>query len=338
MDPLILLPAVPVGAGIAAKVVSNKARRTREQEAKVKQISYYLDDGSVQTREVVIHESDDDGNDFDEHGFRIGYSSHYTRELEMEVLGHGLSKCDCWECEENRALEERRAEDARQEVIRIERERREAKEAAERLKRERERIARENAEKQAKFDAMMDKFNSGEFDEQPIRNLIVMGIPKADLNRRIKGELVWPEYAIKGTSEVTYERQEIANPKFVAEAYSVEVDHYSKPVVEFTIDEISKKHYKYFKVTRTFYPNGEMDFVRVEVTKQTFDKHESVRSNMSGFSTKSLNGPQKPIDADWVRDQLAANKKKNEQYLRKLTHAENMERTERKVDEYYGRR
>src|SRR5690242_14718977 len=151
MDPLILLPTiVPIGA-IAGKVIHKKVQDDREEDARHREISFFSAEGKLETK-IVRAERIEGDDAFDANDVRIGYSPHYTRMLEIKILGHALTSCNCETCQWEAEEEERRERERAEELRRIEYEKYQAKRRAEQAKRdaaERARLEKEQRERLA---------------------------------------------------------------------------------------------------------------------------------------------------------------------------------------------
>jgi hypothetical protein len=192
IDPAFIALGGTVFGGVALKAIGKIAGKSGSKKTKYIEISYYTSSGIRETKMIKASKET-----FDEFGYRVGYSAHYTRMQEIEQFGYGITACDCEICAEAERQIQREIEKRERILIEIERDKKRA-----------EAIKKRNAEIQAKLDETIANFNDGKYDDIPILHLAKQGIPKQVIAERVNGSVVWPEYAISGTAEVTYEKTE----------------------------------------------------------------------------------------------------------------------------------
>lgn len=311
MDPVFFAFGGTVLGGVGLKMIEKKVKSSKETMIEV---SYYTPDGERKTKSVKAYKDKRESDIFDEEGHRVGYSAHYTRMLEIKSSGLAVTPCHCEDCEAEEEAERERERQRQWELERIEQERREEKRRRQREKEEREareRRARELAEQHEK---MMNDFDAGKYDHLSVRQLIKQGIPKDEIVARLDGQIVWPEYAIKGTDEVTYEKQEISRKPVT------EYDGYNVPTAQ-----SYEAEYKYFQITRTYFPNGEMKFNRVEIDRDHFMSVAPAKMTANEINRKSQMLKREPVDRDFIHETLKANKNRNDQYMEYLKETQRLE-------------
>lgn len=287
-DPTLLLIPGTMAGGVGLKMLEKKLDKKRSVE-----ISYYASDGNLEIRKVRSNDT------HDEFGFRIGYSAHYARTLEIEIYGNGRTPCGCETCEHLEYLEQKRIQAQKEEIERAALEAKRAEEAKKmRERREKTRIA------------LTKEMRDGKLDEYSPKSLIAKGIRERDIEDYMDGAIVHPHISMMGSTSISYEAEEVSREEVNEE---IMVSERLQPVSNVIYEKID---YNFFKVTRTTFPTGEVREVRQQINESEYP-HDIKRI----VAKVSRNRPVTPIykpNVKELREILAQNKKNNDAYLEDL--------------------